>query len=181
MSDKEKHIENYPIHDPEDESQGMKLVDKEKEKTANLKPGEYKYVSFEDWLKQANTFAGKHDFKFNDDGSQVDESSYPQGSSFGGSRTGSAKRSSYMQPGRGKTTTGSEGSMKSAGFSNPFEDLDVQSIKEQLGPDIVSKLEQISDIIDMDVNEIIKGAMNESGKRRMTVQEMLERLINMYL
>ena len=71
--DKDKNIENYPIHNPdEDESSGMNLVDKEKQEGGTLKPGEFKYTSFEDWLKTANTFSGKHEFEFNDDGSQVD-------------------------------------------------------------------------------------------------------------
>jgi len=32
MSEKEKHIEKYPIHNPDDESQGMELIDKEEGK-----------------------------------------------------------------------------------------------------------------------------------------------------
>ena len=71
---KDKNIENYPIHNPdEDESNGMDLVDKEKPEGGTLKPGEFKYVSFEDWLKTANKFSGNHDLKFNDDGSQVEK------------------------------------------------------------------------------------------------------------
>ena len=181
MPKQENHIEKYPIHNPEDESNGMELVDKDEEKQSKLQPGEFKYTSFEDWLKQANTFSGKHDFKFKDNGEQVDENTYPQGSSFGGSRTGVARKSSYKQPGQGKTTTGSEGSMRDAGYSNPFEALDIQAVKEQLNPDIINKLEQIGDIIDMEVNEIIQAAINESSKKGMTASEMIDRLITMYL
>jgi len=182
MDKKNKNIETYPIHNPdEDESQGMKLVDKKEQKGSTLKPGEYKYVSFEDWLKVANSFSGKHNFKFNDEGEQVDESSFPQGSFFGGRRTGMAKKSSYMQPGQGKITTGSEGSMKAAGSINPLDALDVLAVKEQLPPDKIAKLEQVSEIINMDVDEIIKGAIDGAIIKNMSATEMLGLLIKMYL
>lgn len=182
MSEKEKNIEKYPIHNPDDESQGMELINKEeKKKGPGTRPGEFKYVSFEDWLKVANTFSGKHEFKFDDDGKQVEESLTPQGSYFGGPISGLAKKSSYKQPGQGKTTIGGEGSMKAAGSINPLEALDIQAIKEQLDPGKLAKLERIAEIIDMDVDEIIKGAISGSTKKGMTVNEMLDLLIDMYL
>lgn len=182
MSDKDINTEDYPVLDTDDESSGMDLVNKDTETKSNAKPGELRYFPFKDWLKQANSFSGKHNFKFKDNGEQVDEASvFPQGSSFGGRRTGMAKKSSFMQPGQGKQTIGSEGSMKDAGSINPLEALDIKAVKEQLGTKMLSKLEQVADIINIDVDEIIQGAISGSSKKNIPVTDMINQLVNMYI
>lgn len=176
---KEKHIEKYPIHNPDDESSGMDLVDKEEGKKQNTKPGEFTFFPFEDWLKQANSFSGKHDFKFNDKGEQVDENMYPQGSSFGRHSIGMTRNTSPYQLDR---TMGSEKSgMRSARPINPLEALDIKAVKERLPAEKISKLEKISDIIGMNIDDIIKGAIDDAPGKKMSVSEMIDKLIIMYL
>ena len=65
-------ITDYPIHNPDDESSGMDLVKKIRDKRKPRDPGDYDFFSFKDWLKKANTFQGKKYFKFDKDGIQED-------------------------------------------------------------------------------------------------------------
>ncbi len=137
-----------------------------------------KYYSFNDWLKKNNSFLYKHEF--NED--QNNESSvFPKGSSFGGRKTGMARKSSFMQSSKGKKTIGSQGSMKDSGSVDPLESLDIQSVKEKLDLNVLSKLERVSDIIDMDIDEIIQGAISGSVKKGISVTQMIDKLISMYL
>ncbi len=65
MDKKEKSIITYPIHDPDDESSGMDLIDKKEQgkKSKVGDAGKYKWVSFSSFMKDQNTFAGTHNFK----------------------------------------------------------------------------------------------------------------------
>jgi len=174
MAKKEKSIRTYPIHNPDDESSGMDLIDKkeqgEKSKTGHA--GQYKWVSFEDFMKDQNSFAGTHNFK-------EELGTIPD---VGGGRptfvTGSgaaARKSSYMQPTQGKTTMGSQGSMDAAFAKDPTEKMDINIFIERLTPEQVQLLKIYADQLDSRPEELARLAIDKD----MTIHQLFKQIEKM--
>ncbi len=129
---------DYPIHNPDDESNGMELIDKEKAGKKANKPSKVQWVSFTDYLKQAN----QQNLDNNDREQSSDDekkkkvseakSSSPSPSAYGGIGGRSSRKTSWQQPSSGKKTIGSQSSEKSAYGEDPRASLDVKMYKEKM-------------------------------------------------
>ena len=179
MAKKEKTIRTYPVHNPDDESSGMDLIVREKaccpEKKGESKPGhagQYKWVSFQDFMKDQNAFAGDHNFK---EGMETIPNVGGGMPTFATGSGRAARKSSWKQPTSGKTTMGSQGSMDAAFSEDPTAKMDVNVMMSRLTPDQTILLKTYADQLDSRPEELVQLAISKD----MRIEELFKHIEQM--
>ncbi len=153
-----EYLEDYPIHDPDDESNGMNLIKKNYIYNKNNYDMEdilkFKKLNFKSFMKKYTKDDKKNNRKYR----IIKESSdYPKGSSWSTKPSGSnlSRKSSYQQPGSGKTTFGSHYSLNSAFKKDRSLLPDINDLRNSLTSKEKEKLEYICDILNVSENDIL--------------------------
>lgn len=156
MPKKPISIDDYPIHNPDDESSGMDLIPEPERDLKAAHPSGQKMISFADYMKQANQNSLKKT-GFLKDAEKMEENTAGSPSTASGGHH--AKKTSYMQPQSGKRTIGSQGSSDAAFDKDPRMGIDVQMFKDKLSDSDVEAIEAFADKNGLEIDEVIQLAV----------------------